>query len=145
MDDGLGSPASYAECYQWFIAPTDLGDNHPDPAKAPDVINNSWGCTPTEGCTHPEILRHVVQCDRARGHDSSSVPGGGYDGGWSGTSMAAPHVAGLVALLLSAQPALNGRVDTLETLIENTATALTIAAGYWRRRSGRGQNFTEQP
>lgn len=67
MNEGMGSPASYAECYQWFIAPTDLADNNPDPAKAPDVINNSWGCTPGEGCTYPEILRQVVQNVRAAG------------------------------------------------------------------------------
>lgn len=32
-------------CAQWFLAPTDLNGNHPDPTKAPDIINNSWGDT----------------------------------------------------------------------------------------------------
>ncbi len=46
----------------------------------------------------------------------SSVPGGGY-GYAGGTSMAGPHVAGLVALLWSADPALIGDVDATEALI----------------------------
>ena len=51
MDQGNGTPATYSECLQWFIAPTDSGGNNPDPSKAPDVINNSWGCPPSEGCS----------------------------------------------------------------------------------------------
>jgi len=50
----------------------------------------------------------------------SSVPGGGY-GYAGGTSMAGPHVAGLVALLWSADPSLVGDVDATEALICQTA------------------------
>ena len=28
---------------KFILAPTDLGGNNPDPSKAPDVVNNSWG------------------------------------------------------------------------------------------------------
>jgi subtilisin family serine protease len=50
----------------------------------------------------------------------SSTPGGGY--GYSqGTSMAGPHVTGLVVLLWSANPALIGDIDTTEQIIESTA------------------------
>lgn len=30
-------------CFQWALAPTDLSGGNPDPAKAPHVMNNSWG------------------------------------------------------------------------------------------------------
>jgi len=29
--------------FQWFLAPTDLNGENPDPTKAPDIVNNSWG------------------------------------------------------------------------------------------------------
>ena len=50
----------------------------------------------------------------------SSIPGDSY-GLKQGTSMAGPHVAGLVALLIDAQPDLAGNVDQLEALIQDTA------------------------
>lgn len=51
----------------------------------------------------------------------SSLPGNNYDW-WDGTSMAAPHVSGSVALLLDVQPWLS--VEQLRSLLRQTAADL---------------------
>jgi subtilisin family serine protease len=67
MDIGNGTPARYMECFEWFMAPTDgLGQN-PRPDLGPDVVNNSWGCPPEEGCTDPDVLNASVDAMRAAG------------------------------------------------------------------------------
>ena len=66
MNHGVGTPATYTECFQWFLAPTDLNDQNPDPLLAPDVINNSWYCPPDEGCGW-DSLQTVVNNVRAAG------------------------------------------------------------------------------
>ena len=58
MESGLGRPSTYIECFQWFVAPWPIGGDpftEGDPSKAPDVMNNSWSCPASEGCT-PENM-----------------------------------------------------------------------------------------
>jgi len=71
-------------------------------------------------CDHSTIKPEVV----APGVDvRSSVPGGGYQQlGWSGTSMACPHVAGAIALLRQFNP--NASVDTLKWALWQSARDL---------------------
>ncbi len=60
----------------------------------------------------------------------SSTPGNTYQS-WNGTSMAAPHVAGEVALIWAAQPDLRGNVQLTRQIIERTAKPLTVDQGYY--------------
>lgn len=66
MDGGTGTPATYLECFQFFLAPTRLDGSNPDPTKAPDVTNNSWGCPASEGCSW-DTLQTAVDNQKAAG------------------------------------------------------------------------------
>lgn len=57
----------------------------------------------------------------------SAVPGDGYARN-SGTSMAGPHVAGIVALIWSANPALIGNIDRTEQILVATAVPYDYTA-----------------
>ena len=192
-DESVGTSLSLVtECLQWMLAPTDLSGANADPSKAPDVINNSWVCEPSEGCGDPLVLQTIVQNLRAAGiavvagagndgsgcssivyppaiyeesfsvgstsiddqlsffssrgpvtidgsgrlkpnvvapgqNIRSSTPDGGYENGWSGTSLASPHVAGIMALLISANEELRGQVHALEDILEQTAVPIVVA------------------
>ena len=76
---------------------------------------SSRGPSQCNGEIKPEIVAPGVSV-------RSSVPGGGYQGGWSGTSMACPHVAGAVALLRQVNP--NATVDTIKWALMESATDL---------------------
>jgi len=195
MDEGVGRPETYTECFQFFIAPTDLNGQNPDPTKRPDVMNNSWGCPTTELCA-PDTLQQIVENTQAAGifvevsagnggsacstvNDPPAIYGASFstaainssmalagfssrgpvtvDGsnrlkpdiaapgvnvrssintsdtsyqgaGWQGTSMAGPHVVGVVALLWSAIPSMERDVAGTKQLIENTANP-NVSAG----------------
>src|SRR5262245_9177809 len=66
MDQGVGTPARYIECMEFFLAPTPVGGGQGDPTKAPDITINSWGCPSTEGCS-VNTLQAAVEAQAAAG------------------------------------------------------------------------------
>jgi uncharacterized repeat protein (TIGR01451 family) len=63
-DDGA-SIAGYIDCYQWFLAPTDLNGQNPIPAMAPHIINSPFTCR-TSSCLN-ELSSTIINNLRAAG------------------------------------------------------------------------------
>ncbi|MBT9260076.1 MAG: S8 family serine peptidase [Clostridiales bacterium] len=98
-----GSPGDYA--ISFASGATDINDN---------IASFSSRGPAAGGRIKPDVAAPGVNV-------RSSVPGGGYTS-YSGTSMASPHTAGTVALILSAAPQYVGDVSAVEVLLKETAT-----------------------
>ncbi|MEP6602258.1 MAG: S8 family serine peptidase [Nitrospirota bacterium] len=68
MDQGNGTPATYMECFEFFLAPYPVGGTpaQGDPSKSPDVTTNSWTCPASEGCS-ALTLQSGVEAQRSAG------------------------------------------------------------------------------
>lgn len=80
MNVGAGTPTTYIECFQWFLAPTNINDQNPMPSKAPHVINNSWGCDASEGCTPANFSNMATVINNLRAAGIVIVASAGNDG-----------------------------------------------------------------
>jgi serine protease AprX len=67
MDSGNGRASTYTECFQFFIAPTDLNGQNPDPTKRPHVMNNSWGCPQVGELCARNVLQTITENAQAAG------------------------------------------------------------------------------
>jgi subtilisin family serine protease len=69
MDQGNGTPATYMECMEFFLAPYPIGctPNEGDPTEAPDITINSWICPVSEGCVVGDELQAAVEAQEAAG------------------------------------------------------------------------------
>lgn len=102
----ISNPANYPEC----IAVAAINSSN---RKA------SWSCVGPSPYDSSLIKPEIS----APGVSIRSSVGSGYESGWSGTSMAAPHITGVIALMRQANP--NLTVSEIENILKNTATPLT--------------------
>lgn len=187
MENGKGTPSSYLECLQFFLAPTDLEGKNFSPSKRPHVIINSYDCPDSEGCTDTDILKQSIQnivnagifMSAAAGNtgpscssitnppaiyeESFTVGGSDYNSNFvasfssrgpvsnsnvlkpdliapasqiyssfptdnylflSGTSMAAPQVAGVIALIYSANPTFIRDIQGVREILVQSAFSI---------------------
>ncbi|MDG4833659.1 S8 family serine peptidase [Solwaraspora sp. WMMD1047] len=99
-----GSPSDYANSYA--VGNYDINNNI--------ASSSSRGASLVDGGIKPNISAPGSAV-------RSSVPDNTY-ANFTGTSMAAPHVAGAVALVWSASAALRGDIAATEALLDDTAT-----------------------
>jgi serine protease AprX len=181
---GYWNANTIIRCLQFFLAPTNVRGENPNPDLRPDVSVHSYGCITPSLCPDGTSMKQATKALRTAGHFTtvaahnygpacktlrfepgthehvftcgatgqqthtiahfsgrgpvpgiknvkpdvtgpgeniySSMPGNKYDY-MSGTSMATPGVAGVVALLWSAVPQLKNNVDLTEAILKKTA------------------------
>lgn len=115
MDGGVGTPASYLECFQFFLAPTPV-DGDPftagKPEYSPHVVNNSWGCPPEEGCKGDEILPALVSMKAA---GIVVVASAGNDGPGCGTIKTPPAFHPAYVLSVGANDHRSGKIASFSS------------------------------
>ncbi len=90
---------------------------------------STWGPTDQPDTVNPSGYPYLKPQVVAPGTNRSAYRTGDIYGDMSGTSMAAPHVSGLIALMWSAAPCLMGDYASTETLIEQTAIPIPYPTG----------------
>ncbi len=103
----ISVPANYPQSFA--VAATDRNDNRASFSKL--------GPSPYD----PSLIKPNISAPGVG--IRSCIPGNGYTGAYSGTSMSAPHISGTAALLMSANSALS--VADLEYILQETARPLT--------------------
>jgi subtilisin family serine protease len=94
--------------------------------------HSNWGPTDNPDTVNPAGYPNIKPQIVAPGVNiRSSVNTGdtAYQGGWTGTSMSAPHVTGLIALMYGACSAVSRQYGSVETILQNTAIAIPYASG----------------
>ena len=66
MDRGVGSPETYLNCLNFFLAPHDLQGGNARPDLRPHVVGNSYGCPDSEGCSK-HAMTAAMEALRAAG------------------------------------------------------------------------------
>ncbi|HSN57354.1 MAG TPA: S8 family serine peptidase, partial [Candidatus Sulfomarinibacteraceae bacterium] len=94
------------------------------------ATHSNWGPTDNPDTVNPEgypSIKPQVAAPGVNIRSATSSSDTSY-GSWNGTSMSAPHVGGLVALMWQAGPCLVGDYAQTETIIMATATAIPYAS-----------------
>ncbi len=93
------------------------------------ATHSNWGPTDNPDTLNPRGYANLKPQVVAPGVNIRSSLNGSDTAyaSWSGTSMSAPHVAGLIALMWEAGPCLLGDYAATETLIEQTAVPIPYA------------------